>query len=856
MYTYDEVFEASKEYFNGNELSAKVFIDKYCLKDRDENYLEKTPDDMHKRLAKGFASARFKKDKSKKNEYLIALIEEFYNLFSHFTYILPQGRVMAGLGVVDSYRSLSNCLRLPPPKDSYSSILYSDAMLVSAAKRGCGYGIGISNLRPEGASVKNSAGSSTGSISFMERYSNSTREVAQAGRRGACLIDIDVRHPDVFKFATIKQEDDTKVTGANISIWIRDDFLNAVKKNEDYILRYPCEENIPDNLDIEYDKLTEINNVYYKKIKSQDLWNTIIHSAWVRADPGCLFKDRTNDYDPVSVYEEYRIDGPNACGEQPMAVYDTCRLICENLFSFVKEPFTKKAFIDYVKLYDISYKMMLLGDDLVDLEIEYVQRIIDKVNNDSEPEDEKIPEKNLWTNVLTLAKNARRVGCGITGLGDMLAALLIKYDSKKAMEVISRVMHTKMKAELNASIDMSEKYGPFVGWDANKEYEIKYKKPVKGKNDFYQFLLEEFPEQVERMCKVGRRNVNWSTIAPTGTASIECRAIKYFYISSGCEPAWAPHFRNKKINPTDKNCRTDFVDKKGDHWQTYAVVNGAFKDWYDLTCRVTYDNKQIEDLDKETIDKIFEKSPWYKSTPNEISWENRIKIQSILQKYTSSAISSTLNLPSSATEEDIKKIYFKGWEYKLKGVTIYRDGSRLGVLNTEKIIADKNAKKRPKVLPCEVYHITVKGESYFVLLGILDSSPYEVFAGKNINGVINKKATKGNITKKARGKYLAELDDGSELLPINAFLTDEEEGITRLCSTCLRHNVEMSFLVQQLEKVVGDIGGFAKSIARALKKNIKDGTKVYGEECPDCDSELIRIEGCIRCKACDFSKCG
>lgn len=870
------------EYFNGDKFAADVWKKKYQAEG------EITPDNMHRRLAKEFAGVERNYIEREKQQYNYHVTDEsyinkntlsnygiirdnlneksIYKLFKDFKYIIPQGRVMAGLGIKESFRSLSNCLRLPPPKDSYSSIMYTDTMLVSAAKRGCGYGLGLSNLRPSGTFVSNAANSSTGATSFMERYSNSTREVAQKGRRGACLLDMSIFHPDVLEFIT-KKKDRTKVTGANISVKLYDEFMKAVEKDEDFILRFPCDLKV----DIIFDNTIPYNQLmpyskngkeigYIKRIKAKKYWETIIENAWENAEPGLFFWDRVIDYDPSSVYSKYFIDGTNACGEQPMAVYDSCRLILLNLYSFVKNPFTVYAEIDYDMLYKMSYEQLRLGDDLVDLEIEYIDRIIQKILSDKLPEKENQIEFDLWSNVRDMAISGRRVGCGITALADMIAAIGVRYDSEKSIRIIAKVMKTKMRAELDCSTDLAILRGTFKGCNNSSEFEFHSEENgadtyYTGKNDFYQMLLFEFPEETKRMMTKGRRNVNWSTIAPAGSVSIIAKTENFCNMSSGCEPSFMPfHMRKTKINPSDKNVRVDFVDQNGDSWMEYPIIMGAFKEWLKEYCNDnSFEQIVVEKMDKTDIENYFEISPWYKSTANDINWKARIKIQSILQKYTTSAISSTLNLPKDISQEEVSAIYLTGWKEGLKGITIYRDGCRIGVLTKESSsdhFESKDAVKRPKELQAEAYHSTSKGNSYHVIVGLLENKPYEIF----IDDSDNKYSREGFIVKEGRGRYV--FQNGGTPINIRTFMNDEQEAITRLVSTSLRHGVSIGFICDQLKKTNGDIFSFTKSLARVLAKYITEDTPIGKSTCEDCGSENLKYqEGCLSCLDCGESKC-
>lgn len=1159
------------KYFKGDELAANVWLSKYAQEG------EVTPLDMHKRMAKEFARIRWKKDKSKtKQEWYYY----FLDLFDGFQKNIPQGRVMAGVGVKDSYRSLSNCLRLPPPSDSYSSIMVTDTMLVSSAKRGCGYGVGLSNLRPRGASTKNSSKTSTGTIIFGERYSNSTKEVGQEGRRGACLEDLDIRHPDSPNFAVAKL-DKTKLTGANISFKMWNDFIKAVKNDEDYLLRFPCDQpfdKIIELSSLEYDKLinisftTDAGNIigYVKKIRARELWDSAIHTVWSDGCPGLQFWERIVNYDPSSVYKDYEIDGTNACikgdseiltktgykqikefvneeveiwngfewskvipritgynqhmlkitlsdgrelictdyhkwylalgysgnsrvvqarnlqigdkiikynfpvleegdyidnkraytqgfisaegmndykffwiyepkmmckirldirvegsefeiisgikrqciyyngsyedkdfvpfnwnlnsklewlsglfdgdgtelkegglqlssidrnflldlqkllsilgvnskvldakeegnkllpdgkgglkeyfcksiyricigaiqvqnlkelglkcermsfqktpqrdasqfskivkiedvgyedivycfnepikhfgvfngiltgqcGEQPMAVYDTCRLLTQMLLAIINYPFTSKAEINYDKLYEYSYIQMEVGDDLIDLEIEYIQRIIDKIKSDPEDDKTKAIELDLWENVLRLAKDGRRVGGGITALADMLAALGVKYDSKQALMIVEQVMRTKFMAELDASMDLAEKYGTFKGWNPELE---------KNGNDWYRFVEEEFPERWKRMQKVGRRFVNWSTIAPVGTTSIISKGITYPNLSSGCEPQFfLYYFRNKKVE-TD-NDPYDYIDETGIKWKQFPVIMGVFKDWWIIINQNKYTSEEaieiLENSSKEELDKIYEKSPWYGCTANDIDWKKRIEMQAILQKYTTSAISSTINLPKNVKEEVISEIYIYAWEKGLKGITCYRDGSKGGVLVHDRIKSNEfgyiDAIKRPKELLAESYRVVLKSEKYAIIVGLLNDKPYEVFG---FNADIQ--SCYGKIIKRKKGQYEFISECGNHF--ISTEMSSEQAAITRLISTSLRHGADIKFIVEQLNKSEGDMFSFTKSIARVLKKYIPEGAKST-VSCNDCgSSNVIFEEGCSKCLECGSSRCG
>lgn len=816
-------------YFQGDEFAAEVWRTKYAQDG------EKTPEDMHKRMAREFARVRFKKDPSKSQwEWE----EYFFDIFNNFQKNIPQGRVMAGLGVMDSYRSLSNCIRLPPPSDSYSSIMKTDTMLVSSAKRGCGYGVGLSNLRPAGSATRNSSRYSAGAPLFGERYSNSTKEVGQDGRRGACLEDLDIRHPDSPRWATVKL-DKTKLTGANISFKMWNDFLDAVKKDEDYILRFPCDVKIG-AYKLEYNELTHFKEVgvYVKKVKAKELWDSAIHSVWSDGCPGLQFWERITGYDPSSVYEKYAIDGTNACGEQPMAVYDSCRLLTMMLLACVNNPFTPESEIDLQKVYDYAYIQMEIGDDLVDLEIEYIQRIIDKIKADPEDDSTKAIELELWEKTKDMTETGRRVGGGITALADMLAAVGLKYDSKETLEKVELVMRTKFEAELCASIDLAELYGPFEGWDPKLE---------KDGNDWYRFVEKEFPEEWERMQKSGRRFVNWSTIAPVGTTSIVTKAIKYPNVSSGCEPQfYLWFFRNKKVEKDGD--AYDFVDETGIKWKQYPIIMGAFKDWMEIAKGITN-----FDLSKEKLEELFKESPWFGCTANDIDWHKRIEMQAILQKYTTSAISSTINLPKDVKEEVISDIYMYAHEKKLKGITCYRDGSKGGVLVHDKVNAFdyKDASKRPKSLEADLHIVTVKGVKYGVVVGLSESKPYEIFAFETMI----KDSAKGKVTKVKKGHYNFDSEDGTIFDLQEAAVRHDEQLLTRLVSGMLRHGAKPQFIMEQIDKCELEVVSFGKAVSRTLKRYVKDEEMESRNTCQTCGGTVVMQEGCLKCRDCGESKC-
>ena len=839
----------SKEYFNGDELAASVWEGKYAAKG------ESNPDEMHKRMAKEFARIESKYKKSELSDstgsfFIPEGLSDYalnkrsdltehtiYELFKDFKYICPQGSVMSMLGV-DKIGSLSNCFVIGQPEDSYGGILQKDEQLVQLMKRRGGVGIDISTLRPSGTDVTNAAKTSTGAASFMERFSNSTREVAQGGRRGALMITIDVRHPDVFDFVNIKK-DRTKVTGANISVNLRNDFMEAVKKDEDYVLRFPCDADIA-NADV------------VKTVKAKELYDSIVENAWENAEPGQMFIDRHWDYSPDGAYEQYRGVTTNPCGEIFMQPYDACRLMAINLLSFVENPYTDEAYVDWVKLYEVAYEQQRLADNLVDLELEHISRILAKIHSDKESDEVKRAEIELWEKVYDVASAGRRTGCGFTALGDMLAALGVSYDSEQGCDFIEKVMFTKMEAELDCSIDLAILRGPFDGWNPDNEFTHSVDEGIHyrsgGENDFYDMLFLEFNAQAVRMNKYGRRNISWSTVAPTGSVSILTQT------TSGLEPLFAPYYmRRKKVNPGEEGVRVDFTDQNGDNWMEYPVFHPQFKRWIQIDAPV----ENPETLSKERVDWFFEMSPWYNACAPDIDWKKRVDIQAIIQKYTSHSISSTINLPNDVTKEEVAEIYIHSYDKGLKGVTVYRDGCRTGVLVTDsneskETFEYNDAPKRPTCLPVEIHTTVSKGIKWNVIVGIFDNKPYEVFAIPHFTN-----ETELELCKVKRGRYDLLKDNETHTENITSQITDEQDVLTRMVSTALRHGADMTYIVEQLNKSCGDITSFSKAIARTLKKYIDEKKMVSRAACTECGSNnLVFEEGCLMCKDCGSSKCG
>ena len=867
------------DYFKGDELAANVWLSKYAQEG------EVTPDDMFKRMSKEFARIEEKYQNIKKQGN-IPNIEwnnlshygrhrdeldqnSIYDLFKDFKYIIPQGSVMSNLGS-KAITSLSNCFVIGQPSDSYGGIFQKDEEMVQLMKRRGGVGIDISTLRPKGTNVTNAAKTSTGAVSFMHRFSNSTREVAQDGRRGALMLSISINHPDVMDFIKIKR-DLTQVTGANISIKLNNEFMKAVENDEDYILRFPCNWNAEDETSgLEYNILSTYYDFdgtikYRKKIKAKEYWDEIIKSAHNVAEPGLMFEDNHLNYSPDGVYEQYKGVTTNPCGEIFMQEYDACRLIAVNLISFVDNLFTKEAKFNFDKFYEINYEAMRLSDDLVDLELEHIDRILGKIEKDSEDSENLEVERRerlLWLKIRDTAKSSRRTGLGVTALGDCLAALGLKYDSDEALEMIDKIFSKKLESELDCTIDLSILRGNFVGWDKDKEYFDNEEDITIGNNDFYKMLKDEFPEQYDRMQKWGRRSVSFNTCAPTGTVSLLANNC-----TGGIEPLFQPYyFRRKKINPSDKDSRVDFTDQNGDKWQEFPVLHPYFIEWYKIynwkDCEYEHKGTYFDALSnltkfsKEELNDLFEESPWYGSTANDIDWLKRVEIQSIIQKYITHSISSTINLPKDVTEGEVSNIYMESWKKGLKGVTVYRDGSRSGVLITESnknnnTFEYKDAIKRPKTLECDVHSVVSKGVKWNVIIGLLDKKPYEVFAVKHFTD-----EHKLELSKIKQGRYDLLKDGETYSENITSEMNGEEEVVTRLISTGLRHGTDIKFLTEQLNKTNGDITSFSKSIARTLKKYIPEGA-ISTVKCNDCSSSnVIFKEGCQSCADCGSSKCG
>ena len=838
-----------KEYFAGDELAASTWRNKYAKKD------DKTPWDMHLRLAKAFyekesyydahLNGRPVSDYGKTRKSLSE--DMIFALFHRFKFVIPGGSVMAGIGS-EKPVSLSNCFVLGSPKDSYSDIMKTRSFQIQLMKRRGGAGKDLSELRPRGAAVNNSARTSTGAASFMDVDSAITNEVAQNGRRGALMLTMSINHPDVEEFIT-KKQDLTKVTGANISVKVTDEFMQAVEKDEDYFLRYPV--TISDKVLVHYDienyeygKLEEINLGYVKRVKAKELWNILIHCAWNTAEPGIMFESKMHDFAPDGVYPEFRGVSSNPCGEIFMGPFDSCRLIHVNLTSFVDNPYTSNAILNLDLVYKVFYEATRLADDLVDLEMDAVQKIIDKVKDEENKE-----EFNLWSKIKDTAQKGRRAGLGFTGLADMLAMMGVPYGTEDSLEVVHGLMHAIMKAQLDSQIDMAIERGTFPGW----KQELEMKPLIScggaqliGENDWYNFIIDNFEEQAKLMFQHGRRNLSWSTVAPTGTVSLMAMC------SSGIEPVFRAVYQRKRkcMSPED---RVDYVDSVGEKYTLFTVVHPGLQNWAMLNN--SWNEKPINDWNYDDWMNAYERSPYYQATSHDISWSNRVKLQGLIQAYITHSISSTVNLANTVSEDEVSTLYMEAWKNKLKGITIYRDGSREGVLTETKpeSIDTRQAPKRPKELEADVYIVKASGKQYVVIVGLLEGKPYEIFAFSPANPV-KFPTHKGIITKvkKMHYSFKSEHMTVDNLRTANANI--EETAATLYSSMLLRHGVPIRHIIKTAKKVNDNIVSFSSAMCRVLA-NYDKSEVPSSEKCPNCGAPLVREGGCLHCSSCEWSRC-
>lgn len=843
-YTYDEAFEASLQYFKGDELAARVWVNKYAVKDSFGNIFEKSPEDMHWRIANEVAriEAKYKNGLN---------AQQLYELLDHFKYIVPQGSPMTGIGNDFQVASLSNCfvIGIDGAADSYGGIIRIDEEQVQLMKRRGGVGHDLSHIRPKGSPVKNSALTSTGLVPFMERYSNSTREVAQDGRRGALMLSVSIKHPDSEAFIDAKMTEG-KVTGANVSVKLDDAFMQAAVNGTPYKQQYPVDSDQP---------------VFTKDIDASALWKKIVHNAWKSAEPGVLFWDTIIRESVPDCYADlgYRTVSTNPCGEIPLCPYDSCRLLAINLYSYVVNPYTKEAYFDF----DLFKKHVALAqrimDDIIDLELEKIEKIIAKIDSDPESEEVKEAEKHLWEKIYKKSGQGRRTGVGITAEGDMLAAMGLRYGTEEATEFSEQVHKTIALEAYRSSVNMAKERGAFAIYDSERE----------KNNPFINRLKEADPELYEEMKKYGRRNIVCLTIAPTGTTSLMTQT------TSGIEPVFMPVYkRRRKVNPNDPQTHVDFVDETGDAFEEYIVFHHKFVEWmtvngYDPTKRYT----------QEEIDKLVEKSPYYKATSNDVDWLMKVKMQGRIQKWVDHSISVTINLPNDVDEALVNRLYVEAWRSGCKGCTVYRDGSRSGVLLSTK--KDKKDKKeelppckpptvvevRPKVLEAEVVRFQNNKEKWVAFVGLLDGHPYEIFTGlqDDEEGIsLPKSVTTGriikNIDEEGNKRYDFQFENKrgykTTIEGLSEKFNKEYWNYAKLISGVLRWRMPIDRVIKLVDSLQLDsenINTWKNGVERALKKYVTDGTSAEGQKCPNCGNEtLVYQEGCLICKTCGTSRCG
>ncbi len=835
IYSQEEAFQASVRYFKGDDLAAKVWVNKYALKDSYGNIFELTPDDMHRRLAREIARIDSK--------YPSPLTEEeIFQTLKDFRYIIPQGGPMTGIGNNFQVASLSNCFVVGNEgnSDSYGGIMKIDQEQVQLMKRRGGVGHDLSHIRPKGSPVKNSALTSTGIVPFMERYSNSTREVAQDGRRGALMLSVSVKHPDAEKFIDAKLQQG-KVTGANVSVKILDDFMQAVEEMGTYLQQYPID-----------GKAT-----FAREIPANDLWKKIVHNAWKSAEPGILFWDTIIRESVPDCYADlgYRTISTNPCGEIPLCPYDSCRLIAINLYSYVDQPFTKSAKynFDLFRQHVITAQRMM--DDIIDLELEKIDAILQKINEDPESEDLKLVERNLWNNIRHKAKEGRRTGIGITAEGDMLAALSLRYGSEDAIDFSEEVHKTVTLEAYRSSVQLAKERGPFAIYNAEREQN----------NPLINRIRLADPGLYEEMTKFGRRNIALLTIAPTGTTSMMTQT------TSGIEPVYMLVYRRRrKVNPNEKEVRVDFVDEVGDHWEEYTVFHHKFKIW--MEANGIDSNRQFSQEEQEELVRI---SPYYQATSNDVDWIAKVHMQGRIQKWVDHSISVTINLPSHVTEEMVGKLFFEAWKSGCKGVTVYRDGSRSGVLISEKKEDKKRSSpfptKRPEVLEAEVVRFRNNKEKWVAFIGLIDNMPYEIFTGlsDDEDGILlPRSVTEGYIIKNWEDDETSRYD--FQYCNKRGYKTTIEGlsykfnpvfwNYAKLISGVLRHGMPIHKVVELVTSLQLDnetINSWKAGVARALKKYIPNGTVADDARCGICGSnDVVYQEGCLKCVSCGSSKCG
>ena len=843
-YTFDEAFRASMEYFGGDELAARVWANKYALKDSYGNIFEQTPTDMHWRIAREVARIE--------NHYPNPLTEQqVFELLDHFRYIVPAGSPMTGIGNDHQVASLSNCfvIGLDGDADSYGAVMLMDEEQVQLMKRRGGVGHDLSQLRPKGTPVNNSALTSTGVVPFMERFSNSTREVAQDGRRGALMLSISVKHPDSEAFIDAKMQEG-KITGANVSVKLDDEFMQCAIDGKEYTQKFPIDSDAP---------------IVTKKADAKKLWEKIVHNAWKSAEPGVLFWDTILRESIPDCYADlgFRTVSTNPCGEIPLCPYDSCRLLSVNLYSYVVNPFTPEAYFDF----DLFKKHVALAqrimDDIVDMEMEKIDKIIEKVKSDPQADVVKETELHLWQKIKRKSAMGRRTGVGITAEGDMLAAMNLRYGTQEATDFSVEVHKTLALAAYRSSVVMAKERGAFEVYDSERE----------KNNPFINRIREADPELYADMLKYGRRNIACLTIAPTGTTSLMTQT------TSGIEPVFMPVYkRRRKVNPTDTDVHVDFVDESGDSFEEFIVFHHKFLTWMKIN---GYDTEKR--YTQEELDQLVEKSPYYKATANDVDWLMKVRMQGAIQKWVDHSISVTINLPNSVDEQLVNRLYVEAWRSGCKGCTVYRDGSRSGVM----IAVEKKDKKkteekhicepptvtevRPKELECDVVRFQNNKEKWVAFVGLLDGYPYEIFTGlqDDEEGIsLPKSVNKGKIIKKidenGKKRYDFQFENKrgykTTVEGLSEKFNPEYWNYAKLISGVLRYRMPIANvikLVGQLQMDSQSINTWKIGVERALKKYIVDGTEAKGQKCPVCGQEtLVYQEGCLICKNCGSSRCG
>ena len=840
-YTYEEAFKASLEYFNGDELAARVWVNKYAVKDSFGTIYECSPQDMHWRIANEIARIESKYQNPMSPQDVFALLD-------HFKYIVPQGSPMTGIGNDFQVASLSNCfvIGIDGKADSYGGIIRIDEEQVQLMKRRGGVGHDLSHIRPKGSPVKNSALTSTGLVPFMERYSNSTREVAQDGRRGALMLSVSIKHPDAESFIDAKMTEG-KVTGANVSVKIDDDFMKSVTTGTPYEQKYPIDSDTP---------------LVSNKIDAGELWKKIIHNAWKSAEPGVLFWDTIQRESIPDCYADlgFKTVSTNPCGEIPLCPYDSCRLLAVNLYSYVKNPFTEQAEFDFELLREHVQKAQRIMDDIIDLELEKIEAIQRKIESDPENEEVKEAEKNLWNKIYRKSSMGRRTGVGITAEGDMLAAMGLRYGSPEAVEFSVEVHKTIALSAYRSSVNMAKERGAFEIFDYKRE----------ENNPFINRLREADPQLYEDMKQYGRRNIACLTIAPTGTVSIMTQT------TSGIEPVFMPVYkRRRKVNPNDPEVHVDFTDENGDTFEEYVVYHHKFIEWMKINgIDTTKRYSQVE------IDNIVARSPYAKATSNDIDWVSKVEMQGRIQKWVDHSISVTINLPNNVDEKLVNELYVTAWKCGCKGCTVYRDGSRAGVL----VSADNKKEKkeatmedmkptitetRPTVLEADVVRFQNNKEKWVAFIGLLHGEPYEIFTGqqddedgiplpKNVTRGIIIKHTNEDGSKRYDFQFENKIGYKTTIEGLSERFNPEFWNYAKLISGVLRYKMPIELvikLISSLQLGSDNINTWKNGVERALKRYIQDGAK-SAEKCPNCQTPLIFEEGCLHCPGCGYSKCG